>query len=269
MLLPAAPPPAPGWKIVLAPGGGAEVGYVGDRTAAATGVVVPPQPAHTCTVSPAYVVLFLDPWERALGTGPAALDETAPRRVLAALGRPGPGADLDAARAELRRLAGGSAPLDPRVAHAVRQVTRAGSTPRVGAVAVRVGLSPSRLRMPVRDGVEVPLPRLPLWAVLHAAMAEPPAESAACAAAFAGFADQAHLTRTARTHAGRTPSGILRPKASAGSPRARAMRESDLEGSPSRPTEHRTQPRWSALRRRWSSSMASRRSRSSVRPRSS
>ncbi|WP_435855468.1 hypothetical protein [Streptomyces malaysiensis] len=60
----------------------------------------------------------------------------------------------------------------------------------------------------------IPLPRLRLWAMLRSAMTELPAESAAAAAAFAGFADQAHLTRTARTLAGRIPSEILRPGAS-------------------------------------------------------
>jgi hypothetical protein len=36
----------PAWKIVLALGGGVEVGYGGNRTVAAAGVIVPPQMAH-------------------------------------------------------------------------------------------------------------------------------------------------------------------------------------------------------------------------------
>ncbi|WP_316766851.1 helix-turn-helix domain-containing protein [Streptomyces sasae] len=204
----------PAWKIVLALGGGVEVGYDGNRTLTAAGVIVPPQLAHTCAVSSAYVALFLDPWELALGTDPTRLNETAAHRMLAALDHPGRGADLDAARAELAALAGAGAPLDSRVAHAVREITRPGSTATIGAVAAQVGLSQPRLRTLVRDWVGIPLPRLRLWAKLRTAMTELPAESAAAAAAFAGFADQAHLTRTARTLAGRTPSEILRPGAS-------------------------------------------------------
>lgn len=204
----------PAWKIVLALGGGVEVGYDGNRVIAAPGVIVPPQLAHTCAISSAYVALFLDPWELALGTDPTHLNETEARRVLAALGRPGPGADLEAARAELPTLARAGARLDSRVAHAVREVTRPGSTVTISAVAAQVGLSQPRLRTLVRDWVGVPLPRLRLWARLRTAMTELPAESAAAAAALAGFADQAHLTRTARTLAGRTPSEILRPAAS-------------------------------------------------------
>nr|WTB28771.1 hypothetical protein OG781_03725 [Streptomyces sp. NBC_00830] len=51
------------------------------------------------------------------------------------------------------------------------------------------------------------------WARLRVAVAELPRESAAAAAAFAGFADQANFTRTARRLLGRTPSSITRPAA--------------------------------------------------------
>lgn len=133
----------PAWKIVLALGGGVEVGYGGNRTVAAVGVIVPPQLAHTCAVSSAYVALFLDPWELALGTGPTRLNETATHRVLAALDHPGPGADLDAARAELATLAGAGTPLDSRVAHAVRRSPAPGPPPRSARSPPRSG-SPSR-----------------------------------------------------------------------------------------------------------------------------
>ncbi|WHX24491.1 helix-turn-helix domain-containing protein [Streptomyces malaysiensis subsp. malaysiensis] len=94
------------------------------------------------------------------------------------------------------------------------EVTRRGSTATIGAVAAQIGLSQPRLRTLVRHWVGIPLPRLRVWAMLRTAMTELPAESAAAAAAFAGFADQAYLTRTARTLAGRIPSEILRPGAS-------------------------------------------------------
>ncbi|WP_145881993.1 helix-turn-helix domain-containing protein [Streptomyces sp. BK340] len=73
-----------------------------------------------------------------------------------------------------------------------------------------VGLSPPRLRALVHASVGVPLARLRQWARLRVAVAELPRESAASAAAVAGFADQAHFTRTARSLLGRTPASIGR-----------------------------------------------------------
>ncbi|MER5541074.1 helix-turn-helix domain-containing protein [Streptomyces sp. NPDC002589] len=48
---------------------------------------------------------------------------------------------------------------------------------------------------------------------LRVAVADLPRESAASAAAVAGFADQAHFTRTARSLLGRTPASIGRSPA--------------------------------------------------------
>jgi AraC-like DNA-binding protein len=201
----------PAWKVVLPLGGHGEVGHGGGRTVAADGVIVPPQLAHTCATSSAYVALFLDPWMPRPDLGPAQLGESETRRILAALGRTDrPDADLSAAYAALIALTGAGVPLDPRAAHAVREITRAGSDALIGAVAAEVGLSPVRLRALMRTSVGIPLTRLRQWARLRVAIADLPRESAAAAAALAGFADQAHLTRTARHLLGRTPSSIGR-----------------------------------------------------------
>ncbi|WP_345465151.1 helix-turn-helix domain-containing protein [Actinoallomurus oryzae] len=205
----------PAWKVVLPLGGHVEVAHGAGRTVAAAGLVVPPQLAHTCAVSSGYAAVFLDPWVLLPGPGLTRLDESATRRVLAALHHPGdhgPGAegDLAAARSELLNLIGAGRPLDPRVAHAVRESTRAGSGAAIASIAADVGLSPPRLRALVHASIGIPLTRLRQWARLRAAVADLPGESVATAAATAGFADQAHLTRTARTLVGRTPASIAR-----------------------------------------------------------
>jgi len=201
----------PAWKVVLPLGGHVEVGHGGGRTVAAAGVIVPPQLAHTCATSSAYVALFLDPWMLRSDLGLVQLGESEARRILAALGHTDrPDADLAAAHAELVALIGPGVPLDPRATHAVREITQTGSDALIGAVAAEVGLSPVRLRALIRTSVGIPLTRLRQWARLRVALADLPRESVAAAAALAGFADQAHFTRTARHLLGRTPSSIGR-----------------------------------------------------------
>jgi AraC-like DNA-binding protein len=75
---------------------------------------------------------------------------------------------------------------------------------RLEALAIEVGISPSRLRALAHDDIGVPLTQLRLWSRLGRAIALMPYGSAAAASA-AGFADQAHFTRTARRFLGRTP----------------------------------------------------------------
>ncbi|MGW5685696.1 helix-turn-helix domain-containing protein [Nonomuraea sp. NPDC003754] len=75
----------------------------------------------------------------------------------------------------------------------------------IHAIAAEVGLSVPRLRALVRASVGIPLVRLRQWARLRAAVAQLARSSVASAAATAGFADQAHLARTARAMLGRTP----------------------------------------------------------------
>ncbi|MGK5728809.1 helix-turn-helix domain-containing protein, partial [Streptomyces sp. URMC 124] len=205
----------PAWKVVLPVGGRAHVGPAAGRHVAGAGMIVPPQLAHTCASSSSYIALFLDPWTLRPAPGPTPLDNVAVRRILAALGRSridggfGDGPDLAAARAELIALTGaGQRPLDPRTAYALRECTRTDPGARIGSLAAEVGLSPPRLRALVRASVGVPLVQLRQWARLRAAIAGLPRASVAEAAATAGFADQAHLARTARALLGRTPSSM-------------------------------------------------------------
>ncbi|EPH39578.1 helix-turn-helix domain-containing protein [Streptomyces aurantiacus] len=217
----------PAWKAVLPLRGSVRV----DGTVGA-GVLVPPQYDHTCATSDGFVAVFLDPWRlRADRSGPTWLDARGVRRLVGALGecaieRFGPCAedegrarcasahahppnvDSDALRHELAALAGPPAPVDPRVLHAVR--SSAGAA-RLDGVAAEVGLSPARLRALFRTEVGVPLGVMRRWLRLRTAVGAlvDGGGAVADAAVAAGFSDQAHLTRTARTLVGRTPASLL------------------------------------------------------------
>ncbi|WP_433346366.1 helix-turn-helix domain-containing protein [Microtetraspora malaysiensis] len=201
----------PAWKVVLPIGGHAELLRPGQPMVTAAGLIVPPQLAHACATTSPYIALFVDSWLLPPTPGPIRLDAAEVRRLVAALGAadeggPGTAADLAAGYLELRSLTQAPPPLDPRVAHAVRLSGRPG--PDITFIAAEVGLSAPRLRALVRQSVGIPLTRLRQWARLRAAIAELPGSTAAMAAATAGFADQAHLARTARGLVGRTPASL-------------------------------------------------------------
>lgn len=208
----------PAWKTVLPIGGHAELLQPGRPLVAAPGLIVPPQLAHSCTATSPYIALFIDPWLLPPCPGPIRLDAGEVGRLLAALGTTdsdGPGTDADPAAGytELRALAGSPARLDPRVAHAVHLSTSSDPDMPITSIANEVGLSAPRLRALVRQDVGIALARLRRWGRLRTAIADLPDSTAALAAATAGFADQAHLTRTARDFIGRTPASLRRAEA--------------------------------------------------------
>ncbi|MGV9878545.1 helix-turn-helix domain-containing protein [Streptomyces sp. NPDC003006] len=204
----------PAWKLVLPLGGHAFVGE-----SAGAGVLVPPQYTHACATTSAFVAVFIDPWcLRADPSAPTWLDGCAVRRLLdASDGGVGAGGapDAEALRAEVASVAGPRTGVDPRVPYAVRAACANAS--RVDAVAAELGLSPARLRALVAAEVGIPLVTLRQWGRLRAAFGSlvgrggaGGAKSIADAAADAGFADQAHLTRAARRFTGRTPGSLDR-----------------------------------------------------------
>ncbi|MEU5951056.1 helix-turn-helix domain-containing protein [Streptomyces sp. NPDC047525] len=212
----------PVWKAVLPIGGHAELLQPAGPMVAAPGLIVPPQLAHTCGATSPYVALFIDSWLLPPCPGPVRLDAGEVRRLLAALGTtdsddPGGCVDLAAGYAEVRDRAGYPAPLDPRVAHAIDLCTVRDPDLPITSVADEVGLSAPRLRALVRQDVGIALARLRRWARLRTAIADLPDSTTALAAAAAGFADQAHLTRTARDFLGRTPASLRRGCLSSGS----------------------------------------------------
>lgn len=206
----------PAWKAVLPIGGHAELLQPGRPMVAAPGLIVPPQLAHACAATSPYIALFIDSWLLPSRPGPIRLGSGEVRRLLTALGAtdsdgPGTCVDLAAGYAELRTLAGRPSLLDPRVAHAVRLCTLRDPDMPITSIAIEAGLSAPRLRALVQQDVGITLARLRRWGRLRTAIAHLPDSTAALAAATAGFADQAHLTRTARDFVGRTPAS-LRPK---------------------------------------------------------
>ncbi|WP_240507289.1 helix-turn-helix domain-containing protein [Streptomyces kanamyceticus] len=207
----------PAWKLVLPVEGHALLG-----TSAGAGVLVPPQYAHACATSAGFVAAFLEPWSLRGDTGaPTWLDGPTVRRLLDAA-RDGAGLDAEALRAESTALMGAPRAVDPRIPLAVRAATAEAT--RIDVVAADLGLSAARLRALVAAQVGVPLSTLRQWRRLRGAVgplvAGGGSRGIADAAAAAGFADQAHLTRAARRFVGRTPgslrSGRLDPHVASG-----------------------------------------------------
>ncbi|WP_232832252.1 helix-turn-helix domain-containing protein [Nocardiopsis sp. FIRDI 009] len=198
-------------KVVLTLGGGWVTARVPGRPPLrAPGLLVPHQVPHECETPSPYVALFLEPWAVREVAGPLPLDAPTVARLLSASGITsldsvdGP-VDLDSVRLEVERLVGRGRGVDPRVALVLSRLAEPGD---LDARAVEVGLSGPRLRALAREELGVPLARLRLWARLRAAVADLADHRVARAAADAGFADQAHLTRTARSLLGRTPSSL-------------------------------------------------------------
>jgi AraC-like DNA-binding protein len=101
-----------------------------------------------------------------------------------------------------------SAAVDNRLIEAMAMLAAADVA--LTEVAERVGLSAPRLRSLARTQIGMPLTRWRVWARLRrAAEAVGDGMSLAQAAAAAGFADQAHLTRQMREMMGLTPASVL------------------------------------------------------------
>jgi AraC-like DNA-binding protein len=179
----------------------------GWRTA---GVIFPPRVAYRATSAVGHIAVFIDPWFQGLGPGRHAAVPLDPATVehLRAVWSRVDVADLDEITRQtvtyLRRrdLLPPALPIDPRVAAALRSLPAA---ERIDHVAVGVGMSPSRLRTLVHDLTGTSPAQLRTWQRLRTAMFSLTDKPIALAAADAGFADQAHLTRTANRLLGQTP----------------------------------------------------------------
>lgn len=123
------------------------------------------------------------------------------------------GRDLDAAVADALGLPDRRSLPDPRVDAARRAIVadiRYGITTDLGALAHHVDLSPRRLRQLFSAEEGIPLQRYRLWQRLFRALHVAGAgRSLTEAAHTAGFADQAHLTRTFRASFGFAPRDVF------------------------------------------------------------
>ncbi|WP_221891532.1 hypothetical protein [Microbispora sp. KK1-11] len=165
----------PVWKVVLPIGGLAWIAHATLAPTAAPGLIVPPELAHACAATSAYVALFLDPTLVHPELGLIRLDTAAVNRLHAALGVDGVDGscatpDMAAAYGELVALTGAAASIDARVAHAVRHGMNSHED-TIPAIAAGVGLSAPRLRTLVSASVGVPLVRLRRWGRLRVAIA--------------------------------------------------------------------------------------------------
>jgi len=180
------------------------------QTVTAPAVLVQPLAEHTVAPNVASVVfLYVEaraPLGRALRAARTAVVAAAPDVVATTVHD---AVDAAAAIANLeRRLAIVTPPLDPRLVRTLDALSVSDASPTTLAATARaIGLSAPRLRAVARRELGVPLARWLLWRKLaRAAQAIAAGASLAIAAAEAGFADQAHLTRTMRRMFGVTPS---------------------------------------------------------------
>jgi AraC-like DNA-binding protein len=202
-----APHAHPAWTFLLPVDGGTVTVVAGDTVRVHDeGILLPPQSEYRAAADGPHVAVYAHAWRwahpksprlRILGARPA-------RRVLDALDIDN-GTDLPAAVAELTPLVGRVRPIDSRLAFVVESFPAAD---RLDVLAAEVGISPSRLRSLAHDEIGVPLTQLRLWSRLARAILWLPYRPPAAVAAAAGFADQAHLTRTARRFLGRTPGDL-------------------------------------------------------------
>jgi len=205
----------PEWTVLLSPAGHVEW-WSGRRSGGrASGVIFPPQFSCQASCTAGHITVFIDPWYLDLGPGfgTAVPLDLATVAYLAGRWSTVGADDLDERGRETvtylrrRNLLPPEVAIDPRVAAAVRDLDL---TDGVARAAAGVGLSPSRLRALVHDLTGTSPVRLRMWRRLRTAMLCLVDKPIALAAVDAGFADQAHLTRTATRLIGQTPGDLAR-----------------------------------------------------------
>ncbi|MFC8525842.1 helix-turn-helix domain-containing protein [Nocardia sp. NPDC057227] len=191
----------PAWQLVLSTDDPVSVTDGRLVTTTAPGVLIPPGLERAIRYPAGFLSLWVDPYLVAVGGVPRvhALDRNQVRGVVTATGR-----DLDPERlgAALDRLAIAAPAPDPRLRRVLRLLDEGSS---VDDAAVRVGLSPRRLRQLAAATLGGSLTALRRWHRLREAVLQFPLRPAAEIAARTGFADQAHLVRTTVAMGGVTP----------------------------------------------------------------
>lgn len=217
-----APHAHPAWTLLLPVDGGTVTVAAGDVVRVRKeGVLLAPQSLYSAATDGPHVAVYANAWRwaRPESVRPRIIETALTRRVLDALDIES-GTDLSAAIVEVSPMVGRVGPIDSRLAFVIEALPAAS---RIDGLAAEVGISPSRLRSLAHEEIGVPLTELRLWSRLARAIAWLPYGPTAAAAAAAGFADQAHFTRTARRFLGRTP-GDLSLRSLAPRPRNDATR---------------------------------------------
>ena len=197
----------PAWTLLVPTDGGIVTVKAGEVVRVdEDAVLMPPGTWHQVATRGPHVGVHLSApmTPRADGARPRRVALTAAQRVLESLAVDS-GIEFSSAVADLHPTFRLPRPIDPRVAFAIDALP---GTYRLDVLAAEIGMSPSRLRALTHDAVGVPLTQLRLWSRLTQAIALLPYASTADVAATTGFADQAHLTRTARRFLGRTPAEL-------------------------------------------------------------
>lgn len=204
------------FKLVVAIDGELVIEHEGER-ATHRAVLVAPYVAQTMWTRGAAIGFFAEPGTRGLGferAGPLTIPDAVTTEALSCIARDAAidggavdGAALDAVFGFFRQ----STPrLDKRVDSAMRWLA---SDPAVSvqAVADQQRMSATRLRHLVQQATGFPLRAHRLWhRTLRAIELQLQGRSLATAASEAGFADQAHFTRSFTRFFGRTPSSVPR-----------------------------------------------------------
>jgi AraC-like DNA-binding protein len=205
----------PAWEIVVPQAGWVEWHSDESAVSRTAGVVFPPQLPHLAHSPHGHVSVFIDPWYLGLGPGDRraiALDAFTVKKLRALTLSREDGDPDNVARdavALLRRndLLSNAISIDSRVTAAVHALTAAH---RMDQAASAVGLSSSRFRALLHQQTGTPPAGLRSWQRFRVAIQGFPVKPIAQAAVDAGFADQAHLTRTANRLMGQTPGRLLR-----------------------------------------------------------
>ena len=186
----------PAWKLLL--GRGEPQSTTTDAsTQVGWALLVPPGLMNTATAFGSYTAVFLDPgWF--VGEAPDRVVDLGRRRAAAILD------EIDSDPDSHRPPAALNGVLEPDGSELGAVIRSMADCARLDGIAAGLGVSPQQLRRLVRQHSGSTFSEIRRWARLTRAVEILQTSTIAAAAVDAGFADQAHLTRTSARMLGRT-----------------------------------------------------------------